>query len=150
MTSPLFSALPRYFKSACLALVVVAVYTYLFTSLPSKLPQLPKPQDRLTSKAKTSSEVHAAIPSISLSTSHVSATVSGNPSTKRVKAFSFQSVSRAHIKAVAQPIIQATKVYPTKMVTRASQKATVQPHIKPTEAISPVEAVANATLGVRL
>ena len=152
MTSPSFFSVPsRLLKSACLAFVVVAVYAYFFTSLPSKLPQLPKPQATLTSKIEPTSAVHVPIPSFSLSTSHVSRIVSGNPSTKRrIKAHSTQAASPAYTDSVTQPIIQATKVHTTKMVTQASPKAGAQPHIKPIETISPMDAVANATLGVRL
>ena len=151
MNSPsFFSAPSRFFKSAYLALAVVAVYAYFLTSLRSKLPQSPKPQARLISKIEPTSAVHAAISSISLSTSHVSRTVSGNPSTKRIKAQSTRPLLPAHTKTVVEPIAHATKVHTTKMVTQASQKASVQPHIKPMETHSPMEAVANATLGVRL
>ena len=151
MTSPsFFSTPPRFFKSAYLALVVVAVYAYFFTSLPSKLPQLSKPQARITSMVEATSTVHDAISSDSLFSTHVSGSVSGNPSTKRIKAQSTQSLSRSHTKAVVQTIPQATKIHPTKMVTQPSQKASTKPHTKPTETNSPMAAVANAMLGVRL
>ena len=151
MNSPSFFRAPsHFFKSAYLALAVVAVYAYFLTSLPSKLPQLPKPQARLISKIEPTSAVHAAIYSIYLSTGHVSETVSGNPSTKQIQAYSTQPVLPAHTKADVQTTLQATKVHPIKVVIQASQKASVQPHLKLTETNSPMEAVANATLGVRL
>ena len=151
MTSPsFFSAPPRFFKSAYLALVVIAVYAYFFTLLPSKLPQLSKPHASTTINVKPTSAVHDAISSDSLSSTHVSGTVSGNPSTEQTKAHSTQPLLRSHTKAVVQPIPQATKVHPTKMVTQPSQTASTKPHTKPVDTNSPMEAVANATLGVRL
>ena len=151
MTSPsFFNAPPRFFKSIYLALVVVAVYASFFTSLPSKLPQLPKPHASIPSKVEPTSTVHDAISSDFRFSTHVSGSVSGNPSTKRIKAQSTQSLLRSHTKAVVQTIPQATKVHPTNMVTQPSQKAGTKPHTKPTETNSPMEAVANATLGVRL
>ncbi|CAF9910117.1 MAG: hypothetical protein HETSPECPRED_009616 [Heterodermia speciosa] len=148
MTSPsFFNAPPRFFKSIYLALVVVAVYASFFTSLPSKLPQLPKPHASIPSKVEPTSTVHDAISSDFRFSTHVSGSVSGNPSTKRIKAQSTQSLLRSHTKAVVQTIPQATKVHPTNMVTQPSQKAGTKPHTKPTETNSPMEAVANATLG---
>ena len=145
-----FNAPSRFFKSAYLALVVVAVYVYFFMSFPSNLTQLPtKPQARPASKTEPTSAVHAVIPNISLSTSYVSRTVSDAPSTQRIKAHSSQSLLPAYTEAIAQPIIQVTEEHSTKTFTQASQKSSVQPHLKPTNTNTPMETVANTTLGVR-
>ena len=139
--SSLYNVNTRFLRFFVPALVVVIIYSYFFTALPSKLPRFPHAHVDLVSKHTDNSKQD-----IPRSTSHAYNRIATTPSTRPINAESARTTSQNSVDLNAVAQFSTTQF--SDSMNQASSRASAQSTAKPIPTTSPMAAVANATLGV--